>query len=175
MTKYKLGEKTIEVVHDEAAENPRMARDCVSKIVALHRRYNFPNDANIRTQDFDGWDAIERHLRKKLGAKVLTPIYLYDHSGLAISPMPFSCPWDSGQIGFAYVDKEGAALLGTNRKAKLERAMLLELKEWGAYVAGEVYTYKNEDDEWGSTYYGDPKTSGLFEDAFGTAVGVKEV
>lgn len=38
--------------------------------------------------------------------KVL-PLYLYDHSGLAISTVPFSCPWDSGYIGFIYSDKPG--------------------------------------------------------------------
>jgi hypothetical protein len=31
------------------------------------------------------------------------PVYGYDHSGLTISCSPFSCPWDSGRLGFVYV------------------------------------------------------------------------
>lgn len=174
MRKYKLGEKTIEVIHADDADNPRDWA-CVSKIVCFHWRYKFPNDADIRSQDFDGWDSIEKHLRKKLGAKVVTPIFLYDHSGLAISHEPFSCPWDSWQIGFAYVDREGAEVLKTNRKKRLEEAMLSELRDWGAYVSGNCWAYKDDEEVWHGTYYGDVETSGLLEDAFGTKEGVEEL
>jgi len=34
------------------------------------------------------------------------PVYLYDHSGITVSTCPFSCPWDSGQVGIIYVLKE---------------------------------------------------------------------
>jgi len=36
------------------------------------------------------------------------PLYLYDHSGITMSTGSFSCPWDSGQVGFIYVTKERA-------------------------------------------------------------------
>jgi hypothetical protein len=29
-------------------------------------------------------------------------LYLYDHGGITISTGPFSCPRDSGQVGFIY-------------------------------------------------------------------------
>lgn len=35
----------------------------------------------------------------------ITPIYVYDHSGVTISTSPFSCRWDSGVAGFAYISK----------------------------------------------------------------------
>jgi hypothetical protein len=44
-------------------------------------------------------DAIAKWLRENL---VILPLYLYDHSGLSISTGSFSCPWDSGQVGFIY-------------------------------------------------------------------------
>ena len=36
----------------------------------------------------------------------ILPLYLYDHSGITISTGKFSCPWDSGQVGWIYVSKE---------------------------------------------------------------------
>lgn len=37
---------------------------------------------------------------------VILPLYLYDHSGITISTVPFSCPWDSGQVGWIYAPKD---------------------------------------------------------------------
>ena len=37
---------------------------------------------------------------------VILPLYLYDHSGITISTRPFSCPWDSGQVGWIYASKD---------------------------------------------------------------------
>lgn len=36
---------------------------------------------------------------------VVSPLYLYDHSGITISTRPFSCRWDSGQVGYAIIYK----------------------------------------------------------------------
>lgn len=32
----------------------------------------------------------------------ILPLYLYDHSGLTMNTCGFSCPWDSGQVGWIY-------------------------------------------------------------------------
>lgn len=42
------------------------------------------------------------HRDKALEAYVILPLYLYDHSGITMSTSQFSCPWDSGQVGFIY-------------------------------------------------------------------------
>ncbi len=36
---------------------------------------------------------------------VILPVFLLDHSGLAISTLPFGDPWDSGQVGWIYADR----------------------------------------------------------------------
>jgi hypothetical protein len=36
----------------------------------------------------------------------ILPVYLYDHSGLTINTTGFTCPWDSGQIGWIYASHE---------------------------------------------------------------------
>ena len=45
-------------------------------------------------------------LLEQSGQIVLMPLYLYDHSGITMSTSPFSCPWDSGQVGWIYADRE---------------------------------------------------------------------
>ena len=35
---------------------------------------------------------------------VLLPLYLYDHSGITMNTGGFSCPWDSGQVGWIFAD-----------------------------------------------------------------------
>ena len=36
-------------------------------------------------------------------------IFAYIHSGITLSARPFSCPWDSGRIGYAILKDEGIA------------------------------------------------------------------
>ena len=45
-------------------------------------------------------------LLEQSGQIVLMPLYLYDHSGITMSTSPFSCPWDSGQVGWIYADRD---------------------------------------------------------------------
>ncbi len=37
---------------------------------------------------------------------IILPLFLYDHSGITMSTGPFSCPWDSGQVGWIYASKK---------------------------------------------------------------------
>lgn len=39
---------------------------------------------------------------------IVMPLYLLDHSGLAMQTTSFHDPWDSGQVGWVYVSKEDA-------------------------------------------------------------------
>jgi len=41
-----------------------------------------------------------------LGKYVILPLYLYDHGGITMSTGAFSCPWDSGQVGWIYAPKK---------------------------------------------------------------------
>lgn len=78
---------------------------------------------------------------------VMQPLYLYDHSGLTISTGRFSCPWDSGQVGFAFVS------LATIRHETRWRTMCkpavtwarrcidAEVETYDSYLRGDVYGY----------------------------------
>lgn len=79
----------------------------------------------------------------------ILPLYLYDHSGLTISTSSFSCPWDSGQVGFIYVSKEKAKrewrkLTGDeeeDRKTCLDY-LRSEVKGYDNYLTGNVWGYE---------------------------------
>lgn len=76
------------------------------------------------------------------------PLYLYDHSGITMKTSPFSCPWDSGRVGFIYISKEKAAKeFGANVTPEFMYAHLdVEVKEYDAYLRGEVYAWEIEKD-----------------------------
>ena len=52
---------------------------------------------------------VDERLMKVISQKYLMlPLYLYDHSGITMNTTGFSCPWDSGQVGWIYASKEDA-------------------------------------------------------------------
>lgn len=84
---------------------------------------------------------------------VRLPIYLYDHSGITISTKPFSCPWDSGQIGFIYCtyeqirkeyDLNPGQIPGETIKRVIEQ-LEQEVRTYDQFLRGEVYGYIIED------------------------------
>jgi len=70
------------------------------------------------------------------------PLYLYDHSGLSMSTGGFSCPWDSGQVGWIYMSKERASREGIDDPLSCLRA---EVEEYDQYLRGDVWGYEIED------------------------------
>lgn len=70
---------------------------------------------------------------------VIMPLYLYDHSGITISTSPFSCPWDSGQVGFI-----AAKLSGMDRE-KIISILQSEVSTYDMYLRGEVYGFVIEE------------------------------
>jgi hypothetical protein len=74
------------------------------------------------------------------------PVYAYIHSGMTISTEPFSCPWDSGQLGFAIVTKQAIREnFGTKRVLKrhietAEKCLVAEVETLDKYISGDVYS-----------------------------------
>lgn len=102
---------------------------------------------------------------------VILPLYLFDHSGLSISTTPFSCRWDSGAVGWAFITKESYLELGfeTWDKTQAQTLLIQTVTVYDSYLKGENYGFSiyNEDAEDAldacSGYHGDHHKSGLFE------------
>ena len=75
----------------------------------------------------------------------ILPLYLYDHSGITISTGRFSCPWDSGQVGWIYISIEKAAQEGWKTPEQAYKAMQAEVEGYDHYLTGRCYGYVVED------------------------------
>ena len=100
MTKY-----IIKVETDDDPLNPREEYDNMGTMVCFHKRYVLGDKHEYKESDYNGWGELEKAITRKEDAAVLLPIFMYDHSGITIQTRPFSCPWDSGQVGFIFVSK----------------------------------------------------------------------
>jgi hypothetical protein len=102
--------------------------------------YQSTREANLQAQK-------ERHIERTLAEHyVILPLYLYDHGGITISTGRFSCPWDSGQVGFIYTPMDTARENWPNwtdeetREAET-RCLLAEVETYDLFLTGEVYGY----------------------------------
>ena len=76
----------------------------------------------------------------------ISPLYLFDHSGLSISMSDFRDRWDSGQVGWVYVSHEqikkefGAVTPETIEKA--ETLLRGETERYDCYLSGQCYGFR---------------------------------
>ena len=189
VAEYILKDKILRIFQDIYTESPR-DWDNVGKMLCFHNRYNLGDKTNLNSDDFDSWDEVEEYLIKEEQAKIIMPLYLYDHSGLRMKIGSFNgllpqghAGFDSGMVGFIYATRED--ILQNFSKKKLSKDMLKRTKEilihevklYDQYLSGDVYGYKLietqkcnlghiheniTDSCWG--FYGtDFKTNGLLE------------
>jgi hypothetical protein len=175
MSKYR-----IKIEHDEDAQNPRTEFDQQTTFAFFHRRYRL-GDANhgLREDNFSGWEAMEDYIVKEFKPVYITAVYMYDHSGITIKSSPFSCPWDSGRIGFAWITRKQLAEcvrfkhLTKKLKERAETIVESDIKVYDQYLSGDVWCCtvekQSEEDpaEWETEdscvgFYGhDWKTNGM--------------
>ena len=134
------------IEYDTMPENPRTG--IFENLFTLYFSQNryVSGDERIR-------EGHNQHDFEQSGAYLVFPVYAYIHSCVALSINPFSCPWDSGQIGFAVIsradlEKEyGWKRVSPQRWRKLEQYLKNELDEYTAYLNGEVYGYVIETED----------------------------
>lgn len=152
--RYESDEATVDVVESEDGSvrcyvlydrDPSSPRewDNAGHMVCWHRNYNLgdthkfpdPEDFDETAKDWEGDDRIA----------VILDLYLYDHSGITMSCSPFSCPWDSGQVGYIYLTRGdmmrewGYKRLTAARRTKLESYLKAEVETYDQYLTGDVY------------------------------------
>lgn len=142
----------------------------------LYRRYGWLGDREdegklerLHTQlKAQQQAALEKHY-------VMLPLYLYDHSGLVMNTSGYSCPWDSGQVGWVYCSraKLEEEQLGDRTDDQVKELLRGEVALYSSYLSNEVYNFRvmawNDDEDEAvevarddADYYGmDPKTNGM--------------
>lgn len=119
-------------------------------------------------------DYAEARVDKVLAKHIIElPLYLYDHSGITMSTGAFGCPWDSGQVGFIYVEiaaakvEYGWSVLSSKRRKQLTDYLDSEVKTYDHFLTGQVYGFRVEEwdgEEWVDAddcfgFYGDDAES----------------
>ena len=162
----------------EIQQNPREEFESMGTFVLAHKRYNVANETEIKTDQFNSWDDVKKEIIKQNGPCVILPVYMYDHSGVALSTARTGCfadQWDSGVLGLIFVSNKtiretyGVKRVSPKVLTKTLDALVNEVEVYGAYLNGDVFEFEIldavgnviEDSCMGSFYGWDHTKSGL--------------
>jgi DNA-directed RNA polymerase specialized sigma subunit len=120
--------------------HPRHDCDNLGTITAEHRDYNLADEHAMSVEELD------EALQAEPDEYISLPVYLYDHSGLSMSTTPFSCPWDSGQVGIIYVTRAEVAeqYRGHDLPSdeQIKEYLADEINTYSQWLEGEVYSFQ---------------------------------
>lgn len=145
MSKYRL-----RIEQDDSPMSPR-EWDNLGTVAAYHRRYNLSDEG--APVDVEGAQYIEHSDRY-----FSLPVYLYDHSGIAISTSSFvgrahHAEWDSGKLGIIYVSKDDVRKEYNVKRItkKIEESVLRvlngEIETYNQYLMGDIWGFVVEKEE----------------------------
>jgi len=135
---------TLKIEQDDFLESSR-EWDNLGKMICFHKHYNLGDNHKIKHSDFNSWDELYSYLESEYQAEIILPLYLYDHSEITMNTIGFSCPWDSGQVGFIYMTKHNRI----ENKLSIEQAkecLKAEVETYDKYLRGEVYFFQIVDE-----------------------------
>lgn len=155
---------TVRIVADRYPSNPRTESDNFCLMVCAHGRYNLGDEnattilaekLNVSAREYSASELVGMaHERGLVFAS--KPLYLYDHSGITMATTPFSCHFDSGQVGEILVFKDdirsdfGVKRIGKKIHAKMiesaERHIDGEVSAYDSYLTGDMYCLEIRDD-----------------------------
>jgi hypothetical protein len=132
---------TAEIHRDDAPFDPRGDGWNMGHMVTWHRGYRLGDERPTISP--------EAYLAGLEGEHVILPLYLYEHGAITMRTTPFSCPWDSGQVGYIHVDLATAkeTLRKDERETleefrlRVEDALRKEVAVYDAFLRGDIYGY----------------------------------
>jgi hypothetical protein len=140
--KFEVDGLTVRILYDEDRINPRVDYEEAAHMICFHRRYNLGDKHSIPLEDVS---EVIKDIENKGG--IVLPLYLYDHSGITMSTSAFSCPWDSGQVGFIYMTlddiRKNWMIKRVTKKHRQQAIdlMISEVKVYDYYLTGQCYGY----------------------------------
>lgn len=161
-TEDKKRRARIEYDDDSSACDPRDDDELVEIVTGDLRRWNVRTEGATFQHVFDRFNEEGRASLFRRWLKVFhdieaQPVYLMDHSSVALSTGDFGDPWDSGQVGWAYINPAAEAWEGME-PAKILSGFVKTLGEW---MNGEVYGYIVEKRVTAHTTYDDDEVEDL--------------
>tara|TARA_B100000927_G_scaffold69597_1_gene55119 strand:+ start:1639 stop:2220 length:582 start_codon:yes stop_codon:yes gene_type:complete len=143
MDEYKLpNNRVLKVEQDTFPLNPREDWDNLGNMICFHNNYTL-GDYEL-SKEYKPEDYYKLKKRKDV---VILPLYLYDHGGITMNTTGFSCPWDSGQVGFIYVTHEtirkefGVKRVSKELREKVKGYLKGEVNVYDQYITGDVYSF----------------------------------
>ena len=143
----------LEIHPDDCPDDPR-SWDNVGVMACFHNRYALGDKLDYRSGDYSGWEGFRKQLEKDHNIYMILPLYMYDHSGIAISvsrsEYPFNCPWDAGQVGFIFATREVVEKEWDDEETRedwVRERLLAEVALYNQYLSGDVYYYVLKDKE----------------------------
>lgn len=122
-----------EIIRDDFSYSPR-EDDCLGTLIALHDSYDISDHSDWTKKQIEVWSN-----RKDI---LCLPVYMYEHSQVALSTMPFSCKWDSGQVGIIFVSHKDIIEQYGELNLELATEVLKgEVEEYSQYLNGESFGY----------------------------------
>ncbi len=141
MKKYEL-----KIEQDNDPMNPRTEWDNITTMLCFHKRYDLGDKNPYKSSDFDSWEEMKQQIEQDHKVLMIKPLYLYDHSGITISTSSFSCQWDSGQVGWVFIDEKKLQYItgdsSGHNETNLEEIIDSDVKTYDQYITGEVYRYE---------------------------------
>ena len=137
-----FGKYRIDIIPDDDAEDPRNW-DNLGTMICFHSRYRLGDKHN-----FGDPEEAREFLKNKKTRHIVLPLYLYDHSGITMNTTGFSCPWDSGQVGFIFISKEkvrkeyGVKRISPKLHKRITEYLINEVETYDKYLNGEIYGFK---------------------------------
>lgn len=174
--KHEKDNQVLTIYYDEDADNPREWYN-LGTIVGWHRRYNIVDEVAENIELYSSWEEwLENEVIKpNKGQVIYLPVYMYEHGGIALRTYPFSCPWDSGQLGWIYVTKEkvrkefNCKRITNKTLEKVYKLLENEIEILSNYLNGDVFGFvleeegKTIDSCWG--FYGsDFRKNGMIDE-----------
>ena len=162
------GKLTLNIHHDSDPMNPREDDEgLTTEMLCIHRNYNIGEKHNFSTLE-----EIADSIRPQ---DIALLIYIYEHSGITISTDPFSCQWDSGQIGYIIQRSNNPLnsvkfISGQEEESRdeIEKRLKAEVELYDHFVTGQVFGFEllendvETDSCWG--FYGDDwKENGMID------------
>lgn len=138
---YKGCNVTIEP--DDYPDSPR-EWDEFTTMSCFHRRYT------LGDEQISGPYEINELYNRIIKDCIYLPLYLYDHSGITMNTEGFADPWDSGIVGFIWVDKDDVRKeYECQRISKRIEGLVIdrmrsEVASYDQFISGDVWYYSIE-------------------------------